>query len=156
MLASEKFPKLDGFGVHNTRYSRVFQTASQCELASIERIVWRVRESEIKMRFKYSLLVTWVFSLLIPVVSGAAERPNILWIFQEDTSPWMGCYGSSVNDGWTPRIDQMAAEGLRFTRAFVPFPVCSPCRSSMAVGTNAIRFGAHEHRSRRTLNNPRP
>ena len=113
-------------------------------------------ESEFTMRFRDGLIIISVFSLLIPAVSRAAERPNILWIFQEDTSPWMGCYGSSVNDDWTPRIDQMAAEGVRFTRAFVPFPVCSPCRSSMAVGANAIRFGAHEHRSRRTLNNPRP
>ena len=101
------------------------------------------------MRIIYKLMVTWVFCLLLPVASWAVDRPNILWIFQEDTSPWMGCYGSSVNDGWTPRIDQMAAEGVRFSRAFVPFPVCSPCRSSMAVGANAIRFGAHEHRSRR-------
>ena len=61
----------------------------------------------------------------------------------------MGCYGSKVNQDATPRIDQMAANGVRFSRAFVPFPVCSSCRSSMMLGANAIRFGAHEHRSRR-------
>ncbi|MDB4459086.1 sulfatase-like hydrolase/transferase [bacterium] len=87
--------------------------------------------------------------LLFAIVGNAADRPNILWIFQEDTSPWMGCYGDKVNKDWTPRIDKMATEGVRFSRAFVPFPVCSACRSSMAVGANAIRFGAHEHRSRR-------
>jgi len=90
--------------------------------------------------------------LLVMGFSGstrAADKPNILWIFQEDTSPWIGCYGDKINEGWTPNIDGMAASGVMFSRAFVPFPVCSSCRSSMAVGTNAIRFGAHEHRSRR-------
>ena len=79
----------------------------------------------------------------------AVERPNILWLFQEDTSPWMGCYGDEVNAGWTPQIDKMAENGVRFSRAFVSAPVCSACRSGMMLGTNAIRFGAHEHRSRR-------
>ncbi|MCH2182521.1 MAG: sulfatase-like hydrolase/transferase [Mariniblastus sp.] len=92
-------------------------------------------------------------SLLAASLGSAAgaeeDRPNILWIFQEDTSPWIGCYGSEANRGATPRIDQMAADGIRFSRAFVPFPVCSSCRSSMMLGANAIRFGAHEHRSRR-------
>jgi arylsulfatase A-like enzyme len=46
----------------------------------------------------------------------------------------------------------MASSGILFSRAFVPVPVCSACRSSMIVGANAIRFGAHEHRSRRGRN----
>ena len=93
------------------------------------------------MRFKYSLMATWVFCLLIPVVSWAAERPNILWIFQEDTSPWMGCYGSSVNDGWTPRIDQMAAEGMKFTSFMVASPVCSASRAALLTGCYPNRVG---------------
>ena len=96
---------------------------------------------------------TCLLSLLLVngvlVLGSAAEKPNILWLFQEDTSPWMGCYGDEVNQGWTPNIDKMAAGGVRFSRAFVPYPVCSSCRSSIIVGANAIRFGAHEHRSRR-------
>lgn len=102
------------------------------------------------MKFKFSILL--VLCCLFPSMARAADRPNILWIFQEDTSPWMGCYGSEVNKGWTSRVDKMASDGVMFTQAFVPFPVCSPCRSSMALGTNAIRFGAHEHRSRRGSN----
>ncbi|MEO2022325.1 MAG: sulfatase [Pirellulaceae bacterium] len=101
------------------------------------------------MKSKRILLSTIFLGLVMTSVAQAADRPNILWIFQEDTSPWMGCYGSKVNQDETPRIDQMAASGIRFSRAFVPFPVCSSCRSSMMLGANAIRFGAHEHRSRR-------
>jgi len=79
----------------------------------------------------------------------AAERPNVLWLFAEDTSPWMGCYGDPINAGQTPNIDSLAKRGVRFARAFVPAPVCSPCRSAMMGGQNQIRFNAHEHRSSR-------
>jgi len=78
-----------------------------------------------------------------------AEKPNIIWIFAEDTSPWMGCYGSKVNAKATPNIDALADSGVLFRRAFVPAPVCSACRSAMMGGQNQIRFGAHEHRSGR-------
>ncbi len=77
------------------------------------------------------------------------RQPNILWLFQEDLSPWLGCYGYDIQKGATPNIDAMAARGVRFSRAFVPAPVCSICRSAIITGANQIRFGAHEHRSRR-------
>lgn len=81
--------------------------------------------------------------------SVAEERPNIVWIFAEDTSPWMGCYGHEANRSATPHIDSIANAGVQFNRAYVPAPVCSACRSAMMGGTNQIRFGAHEHRSSR-------
>ena len=81
--------------------------------------------------------------------ASAAEKPNILWLFAEDTSPWMGCYGDPINQGHTPNIDGLADRGVRFSRAFVPAPVCSPCRSALMGGQNQIRFNAHEHRSSR-------
>lgn len=94
-----------------------------------------------------------VCSLLASVVLVdplyADGRPNILWIFAEDTSPWMGCYGDPVNANGTPHIDALADRGVRFSRAFVPAPVCSACRSAMMVGQNQIRFGGHQHRSSR-------
>jgi len=93
-----------------------------------------------------------LLSLLL-LISGlsahATEKPNILWIYAEDTSPWMGCYGDVINAGATPHIDSIADSGVRFTRAYVPAPVCSATRSAMMVGQNAIRFGGHEHRSSR-------
>ncbi len=79
----------------------------------------------------------------------ASDKPNILWIYAEDTSPWLGCYGDEINAGATPHIDSIAEVGVRFNRAFVPAPVCSATRSALMVGQNSIRFGAHEHRSSR-------
>ena len=90
-----------------------------------------------------------ISALLGGVLVHAAERPNILWIYAEDTSPWMGCYGDAINAEATPHIDLIASSGVLFTRAYVPAPVCSATRSAMIVGQNAIRFGGHEHRSSR-------
>ena len=93
------------------------------------------------------------FALFLLVSIGslfsADPRPNIVWIFAEDTSPWMGTYGHEANKWATPHIDSIAKAGVRFERAYVPAPVCSACRSSMMVGANQIRFGSHEHRSSR-------
>ena len=82
-------------------------------------------------------------------VYAQSELPNILWIYVEDMSPWLGCYGDSINDIETPNIDLMAKEGVLFERAFAPAPVCSATRSAVIVGQSAIRFGAHQHRSSR-------
>ncbi len=88
--------------------------------------------------------------LVIGFVLKAQNQPNIIWIYAEDTSPWMGCYGDEVNANATPNIDLITLKGVRFDNAFVPAPVCSATRSAIIVGQNAIRFGAHEHRSSRT------
>ena len=90
-----------------------------------------------------------VIVVLCITAQALANKPNILWIMAEDTSPWMGCYGDKINAAATPNIDTLAASGVRFARAFVPAPVCSPCRSALIAGQSQIRFGAHEHRSSR-------
>ena len=95
------------------------------------------------------LLLTLLFTLFLNQNAFAEDKPNILWLFQEDTSPWMGAYDYEVQKGETPVIDKMASEGVIFKRAYVPAPVCSACRSAVIVGAHQFRFGAHEHRSRR-------
>ena len=84
---------------------------------------------------------------LLPL--SAAGRPNILWIFSEDLSPYMGCYDDPINTGFTPAIDKFAKDGVLFKRAFVPAPVCSACRSAMITGVMQTTTGTHQHRSSR-------
>ncbi|KAA5544652.1 sulfatase [Roseiconus nitratireducens] len=98
---------------------------------------------------KYVLLLACLAASSIPASAADNQRPNILWLFAEDTSPWMGCYGDPINRGHTPNIDSLADRGVRFSRAYVPAPVCSACRSALMGGQNQIRFNAHEHRSSR-------
>lgn len=74
------------------------------------------------------------------------DTPNILWISNHDSSAWnYGCYGDQY--GHTPRIDQLAAEGVRYTRAFTAGPICSPSRTSIYTGMHPTTLGTHHHRS---------
>ena len=77
----------------------------------------------------------------------STNQPNVLWIYGEDLSPDLGCYGTPVVQ--TPNIDRLAAEGTRYTNAFVTCPVCSPSRSALITGTYQTHFDAHNHRSNR-------
>ncbi|QDU36906.1 Arylsulfatase [Maioricimonas rarisocia] len=77
----------------------------------------------------------------------AQDRPNILWLIAEDFGPELGCYGHPQVR--TPHIDSLAADGVRFTRAYTTTPVCSTSRSSFMTGMYAWSIGAHNHRSHR-------
>ena len=78
---------------------------------------------------RYCLLFS---SILVSAFCIAAERPNILIIFTDDQGYGdLGCYGSEVLK--TPRLDQLAQEGTRFT-SFYAQPVCGPSRSALLTG----------------------
>ena len=89
-----------------------------------------------RLSVKYILPAVVLVATCLPVSLIEAQtdqkktQPNILWLFQEDLSPWLGCYGHKVQSGQTPVIDAMASTGVRFSRAYVPAPVCSNlCRA---------------------------
>ena len=96
------------------------------------------------------LLILSLLVLFLQSPQSSAEKPNILWVFIEDMSPWIGCYGDKINADKTPNIDSLAARGVRFTRCYVPCPVCSPCRSAMITGAYQTTTGIHNHRSSRS------
>lgn len=103
------------------------------------------------MNFRQILLLFTVVCLMgRSLCAELPQRPNIVWIVSEDASPHIGCYGETTIE--TPRLDQLAAEGVKFTRAFVTCPVCSPSRSAMISGMYQTTLGAHNHRSQRTGN----
>lgn len=86
---------------------------------------------------------------LVAAQSARAEAkpPNILWIVVEDMSPHFSCYGETLVQ--TPAVDRLAAEGTRFTKAYITAPVCSAARSAMITGMYQTSIGAHHHRSGR-------
>lgn len=75
------------------------------------------------------------------------QKPNILWIFSEDISTDLECYGTPVVK--TPNLNRMAKAGVLYTNAFATSPVCSPSRSAMITGMYQTSIGAHNHRSHR-------
>jgi N-sulfoglucosamine sulfohydrolase len=94
-----------------------------------------------KAKLMKRILCTALFLLLCafaqPQVSLA--KPNVLLIVSEDNGPELGCYGDEF--ARTPHLDRLAAEGVRFHNAFVPYSVCSPSRACFLTGTYAHQNG---------------
>ena len=70
--------------------------------------------------------------------------PDIVWILAEDISNELACYGEPGLQ--TPNLDALAAEGLRYERAYCTGPACSTSRSAMMSGVYQTRIDAHDHR----------
>lgn len=62
-----------------------------------------------------------------------ADTPNVVCFFS-DQQRWdtVGAYGQELEV--TPRLDQMAEEGVRFEHAFTCLPVCGPARAALQTG----------------------
>jgi arylsulfatase A len=70
----------------------------------------------------------------------SSEKPNIVLVNCDDLGYGdLACYGSKLNK--TPCLDQMAAQGIRFTDYHVMSPVCSASRSSLLTGCYPQRVG---------------
>jgi len=91
--------------------------------------------------------ILYLAALLIPLLAQAANRPNIVWIIPDDMSANFSCYGETAIE--TPHVDRLAAQGVKFTNAYVTAPVCSTCRSAFITGMYQTSIGAHHHRSGR-------
>ena len=84
-------------------------------------------------------LVALVLSVCALGHSLAAGRPNILFILTDDQGwPTLGCYGSKKVP--TPHLDKLAADGVRFTDAYV-MPQCTPTRAALLTGQHTARNG---------------
>ena len=76
----------------------------------------------------------------IPTASGALpERPNIVMVFIDDMG-WgdFSCFGNK--HAQTPHVDQLAAEGIRFSQFYVNAPICSPSRCALLTGQYPHRW----------------
>jgi uncharacterized sulfatase len=68
------------------------------------------------------------------------KRPNIVFIFSDQQRPdTMGCYGQKLPV--TPRLDALAADGVRFDMAITCQPVCGPARAALQTGKWATQTG---------------
>ena len=88
----------------------------------------------------------FTFLAFVGSVTIADDRPNILWISCEDISPNLGCYGDP--HAITPNLDQLAKDGVRFTRAFTPAGVCAVVRSGVITGMYPPSIGSQHMRNR--------
>src|SRR6185369_7775498 len=75
------------------------------------------------------------FALLLSVPLSAEEpsRPNVLWLCGDDLAAYVhGAYGNKL--AHTPKLERLAAAGMRFDRAFCNSPVCTASRQSFLTG----------------------
>ncbi len=81
---------------------------------------------------------------LAPLKSGLARGRNLLVVTLDTTRPdHLGCYGDARAE--TPRLDRLAAEGLRFTEAVSVAPVTLVAHSSLFTGTYPTTHGVRHN-----------
>lgn len=75
------------------------------------------------------------------------EHPNFVFVFSDDVNrdTW-GIYGNK--DCKTPHIDQLAAEGLRFEKAYCTVAMCAPFRQELYSGRTPWRTGTLANHSK--------
>lgn len=92
------------------------------------------------------LVALLVLGCSLQAPAADAARPNLVLFVADDlTTRDTGPYGSSHVR--TPRLDALARESLRFTRAFAASPTCVPSRAALYTGLMPFRNGAHPNHS---------
>ena len=84
-----------------------------------------------------------VAAIMPPMISqGSKGQPmNVVLIMTDDTGyEVFGCYGSEQYK--TPRVDQLAETGVRFTHCYSN-PVCAPSRVKIMTGRSNVRNYVH-------------
>lgn len=103
-------------------------------------------KNNICMRLEKTIQVRKYFIFLFSIfLFGCLKRekpndlPNLLILYADDLG-WtdIGCYGSNKNE--TPHLDNLASQGLLFTSAYAPAPICSASRASIMTGKSPARL----------------
>ena len=82
------------------------------------------------LRFTILILTALLFQ---PVHARTAERPNIVLIMADDLGySELGSYGQKLIQ--TPHLDQLARQGMKFTRNYAGNAVCAPSRCVLMTG----------------------
>ncbi|AWB68959.1 iduronate-2-sulfatase [Saccharobesus litoralis] len=71
----------------------------------------------------------------------SATQPNVLMILVDDLKPALGVYGDPI--AISPNIDKLAAQGMRFERAYVNQAVCMASRYNLMLGSRSTSSGLY-------------
>lgn len=83
-----------------------------------------------------------LLALAQALAAAPSTKPNLVFILTDNHGAWtLGCYGNK--EIRTPNIDRLAAEGVRFNRAYCNNSVCSPSRATFLTGLMPSQHGVH-------------
>lgn len=104
------------------------------------------RRPQRESRMKPFHHIVCAYLLFIPCFAFGQQdilQPNIIVVMSDDHAQWaMGAYGlEEIN---TPNLDWLASQGVLFTNATSPAPVCSPARASFYTGKMPSQHGVHD------------
>lgn len=103
---------------------------------------WKQKNMQMNIKCSTTACLVGVASLLaLTARLPAAERkPNVLLLFSDQhNADVMGCSGHPMVQ--TPNLDQLAAKGVRFTRAYCQDAICVPSRTSLMTGLHPRTTG---------------
>lgn len=93
---------------------------------------------------EYTLTPIFLLLLFAHFASFSQQKPNIVLIISDDAGyADFGFQGSTVME--TPRLDELAEQGMKFQQAYVTAAVCGPSRAGILTGIYQQRFGFEEN-----------
>lgn len=97
-------------------------------------------EKQIQNDMKFIIPTIFLFIFSTSILPAQSYRPNVILILTDDQGTLdLNSYGAE--DLYTPHLDRLAAEGIRFTQFYVGAAVCSPSRASLLTGKNPHAAG---------------
>ncbi|MEZ5071545.1 MAG: sulfatase, partial [Bacteroidales bacterium] len=94
------------------------------------------------MKMKRTLSILALGMALLIQASGQEKKMNVLFIISDDLNCNISAYDHYLVK--TPRIDQLADQGLRFNNAYCTFPLCGPSRASFMTGLYPDQTGLRD------------
>ena len=98
------------------------------------------------MKFTYSIFLVLILTACqnnekAPAKETLNKLPNFVVIMADDLGyADLGCFDGALGYA-TPKLDKMAAEGLKLTSLYSANPVCSPSRAGLLTGRDPKRMG---------------
>ncbi len=93
-----------------------------------------------KILRKYLEVILFLAPFFPFAQSQVEGKPNVIVILTDDQgSIDLNSYGAT--DLYTPNMDRLAKEGVRFTQFYAGAPVCSPSRAALLTGKTNLRAG---------------
>ena len=114
--------------------------SGELSMVNVMKIIWEFRPYAKLMNCNRLIVKFLITFFYFSSIAHSQTKPNIIYIMADDLG-WseLGSYGNRFNE--TPFLDSLAKNGIRFTQAYVPAPVCSPTRAALMTGKYPAKVG---------------